>query len=127
MIGNHIAFVFNLPWTILGFVASLLSIPTSISIHQRPLAIVVRVRSFWWYHWLPGKKGTRAMTTGHLIQLGPLTQPLDLEHELIHVEQAIRRPLIHPILYVAESLRHDYRKNKYEQEAYKRSGNAYKA
>lgn len=119
------AFVLNLPWTILGIFAALLSIPKKASIRSHPLAIIIKVRSFWWYSWLPGKAGARAITNGHLVQLGPLERKNDLEHELIHVEQAVREPLVHPILYSLESIKHSYRANKYEAEAYKRAGNEY--
>lgn len=68
----------------------------------------------------------RGSTNGHLIQLGPLEQSNDLEHELIHVQQAIREPFIYPVFYALESFRHGYRSNKYEQEAYKVAGNEYK-
>ncbi len=122
---QYIAFILNLPWTFLGVIASLLSIPKQISVQSRPIAIIVKVRSFWWYVWLPGKTGVRAITNGHVIQLGPLEQKKDLEHELIHVEQAIREPLLHPIFYVFESLKHGYKANKYETEAYERAGNKY--
>jgi len=74
---------------------------------------------------MSGKAGVRAMTNGQVINMGPLEQKKDLEHELIHVEQAIREPLVHPILYVLESRKHGYRQNKYEAEAYERAGNKY--
>lgn len=122
---QYVAFILNLPWTILGIFAALLSIPKKASIRSNPLAIIVRVRSFWWYTWLPGKAGVRAITNGHLVQIGPLEQKKDLEHELIHVEQAVREPLIHPILYSIESIKHGYRVNKYEAEAYRRASNKY--
>lgn len=67
----------------------------------------------------------RAITNGHIIQLGPLEQLKDLEHELVHVERSIREPLIHSILYMLESRRNGYRKNKYEDEAYERAKNKY--
>ncbi len=73
------------------------------------------------------KKGVRAITNGHVIQLGPLEREKDLEHELIHVEQAEREPFIHPLLYLVESRKHGYRQNKYEDEAYTRASNEYKS
>lgn len=36
-----------------------------------------------------------------------------------------RQPFIHPFLYLAESMRHGYRHNRYEEEAYRRAGNCY--
>lgn len=49
----------------------------------------------------------------------------DLEHELVHVAQYQREPFVHAFLYVYASLRHRYRNNKYEIEAYKKAGNVY--
>lgn len=118
-----VAFTLNLPWTILGLILAFLSLPKSIKLRKKPLSIIFEVRSFWWYSWLPGKQKIRAVTNGHVIQLGPLERPKDLEHELVHVEQAIREPLIHPLLYMIENMRHGYVENRYEEEAYSRADN----
>jgi len=122
---QYIAFILNLPWNLVGIIIGLISIPKKVSIHLHPFSIIFTVRSFWWYKWMSGKAGVRAMTNGQIINLGPLEQQKDLEHELIHVEQAIREPLIHPILYMLESRKDGYRQNKYEDEAYERAGNKY--
>ncbi len=117
--------VLNLPWTLLGVLGALLSRPTGVTLSTSPPAIIVRVKSLWWLGWLPSYRGVRAATLGNLILEGPHLLPRDSQHELIHVEQAMRRPLIHPILYAAQSLRHGYRNNPYEQEAYRRARNTY--
>lgn len=65
------------------------------------------------------------MSIGSVVILGGHLLRGDLEHELVHVEQSIQEPLIHPFLYTYESLRHGYRNNKYEIEAYKKVGNKY--
>jgi len=122
---QYLSFILNLPWTILGLVLAIISLPEKAAVSTRPLAVTFNVRSFWWYSWLPGKKRVRAMTNGHIIQIGPLEQDKDLEHELVHVQQAIREPLIHPFLYALESRKHGYRNNKYEVEAYQLAGNKY--
>jgi len=120
-----IVFVLNLPWTILGILLALLSAPRNVRFHRKPFALIFSVRSFWWQAWLPGYKGVRAASIGTVILLGPKLLPQDLEHELIHVEQYQREPFIHVFLFVYQSLRYGYRKNKYEVEAYKRAGNQY--
>ncbi len=122
---NLIVFILNLPWTLVGFIAMLLSGPKRLHLVGDRWALVVTVRSFWWYRWLPGKGGVRAMAHGHIVQLGPLAEPNDLPHELIHVDQYRRKPLVHPILYALESWRHGYRHNKYEVEAYTKSDSRY--
>ena len=65
------------------------------------------------------------MAVGNVVMFSPKILPNDLEHELVHVEQAMKAPLIHPFLYWLETARKGYRHNKYEEEAYDRAGNIY--
>lgn len=65
------------------------------------------------------------MANGHVVQLGSNALATDLAHELVHVEQAIRQPFVKPFLYEIETLKHGYRQNKYEREAYNRTGHTY--
>lgn len=67
----------------------------------------------------------RGITFGNTILLGPLEEQNDLEHELVHVEQFLKWPLIFPLLYWWELLRNGYQHNKYEVDAYTRAGNRY--
>lgn len=120
-----IAFIINLPWTLILLIAGILSLPRKIAIHHRPFAIILSVRSFWWYYWLPSKRGVRAMTLGSVVLLGPALLDKDLEHELVHIKQHQREPLIHPILSQIETWRHGYRQNKYEDEAYATTNSTY--
>lgn len=71
------------------------------------------------------RKGVRACTIGNIAMEGRNLLPRDLEHELIHIEQAQRQPFIYPLLYAYQSLRYGYRDNKYEKEAYGKSGSVY--
>jgi hypothetical protein len=119
-----IAFILNLPWTILGLFVGLISIPERVRIDKENWAIILWVKSWWWtVLWM---KNARAATIAHVVLLGDRTENLDLEHELIHVEQYMRIPFVHPFLYYLELIRHGYGNNKYEVEAYRRSGNEYK-
>ena len=93
--------------------------------NSRPLAFVIHVHSFWWQTWLPSHRGVRASSIGNVILLGDNLQPNDLEHELVHVQQYEQRPFIQAFLYTIETLRHGYRKNKYEVEAYEQAGSKY--
>ena len=120
-----IAFILNLPWTILGLLLALVSFPVKVRLDRENWAIILWIKSWWWtVLWM---KGTRAVTIAHVVLLGDRTENLDLEHELIHVEQYIRTPFIHRFLYYLELILHGYRNNKYEEEAYRRSGNKYQA
>lgn len=119
-----IRFLLNLPWTIVGLAGAIISIPRSIKINHNPFAFVITVRRFWWA--VGYMKGARAMAIGNLVILGPSLEDKDLEHELVHVNQYNRVPLIYPFLYYWELFRKGYRNNKYEEEAYRIAGNIYK-
>ncbi len=119
-----LGFILNIPYTIIGLLLGIISIPKHVSARKRPHAIIVAVRSFWWeFGYI---KRARGMAIGHVILLGPDLVKGDLEHELVHVKQYERAPLIHPILYYIELFRKGYRNNKYEIEAYKQAGNIYR-
>lgn len=118
-----IAFVLNLPYTLVGLLVGIISFPTGIKVVS-PRAVVMTVKKLWWAFGY--MKGTRAATIGHVVLLGPSSEKGDLEHELVHVAQYERMPMIYPFLYYAELLRKGYRKNKYEAEAYRKAGNMYK-
>lgn len=118
-----IAFILNVPYTLLGFILALISIPRDLKFNINSPAFIFNVRKFWWT--AAYLKGARAMTIGHVVLLGPNSHDKDLEHELIHVEQYQRAPFIHPILYYVELIRKGYLDNQYEVEAYQKAGNIY--
>jgi hypothetical protein len=115
----------NLPWALAGLAMAVLSGVRSVRTHQSPPALVISVRSFWYRTWRKANKGTRACAIGNVVLLGPKVLPKDLEHELVHIEQAMKEPFIYPIRYWLETKKHGYKKNKYEVEAYSRAGNTY--
>ena len=117
------AFILNLPFTIVGLFIALISIPTTVSWTKERVALIVKVKSFWWsIGWM---KGARAATVGHVVLLSKKNEPKDVEHELIHVDQYQREPFVYPFLYYLEFFRKGYRNNKYEIEAYQKAGNRY--
>ena len=118
------SFIINIPFTLIGLLVGFISIPKSFRWNRNPYAVVVKVRRFWWT--IGDMRHARAMCIGHVVLLGPKIIDRDLEHELVHVRQYERAPLIHPILYWVEHLRKGYRNNKYEVEAYEVSGSKYK-
>lgn len=101
---NYIALILNMPWTLAGLILGLISIPRKIKFLFNSDAIVLRVRSFWWYSWLSKAKGIRAMAVGNIVLLGQSILQGDLEHELVHVSQFMREPLIHPFLYEYQNI-----------------------
>ena len=119
-----IGFILNTPYSLIGLIVSLLSVPTGITFSKKPYAFIITVRKLWWVFGY--MKSARAMAIGHVVILGPYLEDNDLKHELVHVEQHQRMPLIQPILYYIEMARKGYRNNKYEEETYKRAGNIYK-
>ncbi|OGN08128.1 MAG: hypothetical protein A3J46_06295 [Candidatus Yanofskybacteria bacterium RIFCSPHIGHO2_02_FULL_41_11] len=119
-----IGFILNFPYTLAGLVVGLVSKPVGIRFIKKPHALIINVKHFWWA--IGYLKDARAMTIGHVVLLGPNLENKDLEHELIHVEQYQRTPLVQPLLYYIEFIRRGYINNKYEQEAYRKASNVYK-
>lgn len=118
-----VIFILNLPFTLTGIIPLALSGPYSFKLNKNPLAFVFKVRSFWWsFGYL---KKARAITIGYIIFLSPKELKNDLEHEIIHVKQCERYPMIFPFLYTYERIRKGYRNNRFEDEAYTLSESAY--
>jgi hypothetical protein len=120
-----IAFVLNLPYTLVALVMVLLLGPKQFSWNERRCALVFRVRRDSLPPFLP--KGWRGFALGHIVALNPKEEPNDLEHELIHVDQHRKYPLIQPGMYLFENLTKGYRNNRFEIEAYGKSGSIYRA
>ena len=118
------SFALNIIYTATGLLISLISMPQRVRLMSKPLAFVINVKSFWWVFGY--MRNSRAMTIGHVVLGGPTVENKDLEHELIHVEQYCRIPLIFPFLYYSELIMNGYKNNKYEIEAYKKAGNTYR-
>ena len=119
-----IGFILNIPYTLAGLFIAILSLPKNIKFRKQPYSFVINIKTFWWT--VGYMKHARAMAIGHVVLLSPSIEDKDLEHELVHVQQHQRMPLIQPILYWIELLRRGYRNNKYEVEAYQIAGNIYK-
>lgn len=121
---NMIRFLLNLPYTLLGIFVGITSFPSEITLVKNPYAFIFKVRNLWWR--VSYLKHAGAVTIGHVVLLSPKIEDRDLEHELVHVQQHQRMPIIHPVLYLFELLAKGYRNNKYEDEAYRIAGNVYK-
>ena len=119
----------NSPWSAIGIFNAILSLPKKIKFSKNPPAIIFYVRSFWWYRWLPSRSKVRGITNGHIISLTDEADQLDLKHELIHVEQGMRYPFISGPLFLYEQILHwsDPMSNRFEKEAYERSGSRFLA
>lgn len=117
-------FILNLPYTLVGLIFGIFSLPLKVDLKKDPYAVVFYVRKLWWT--VGYMKNARAVTIGHMVLLGSNSQDKDLEHELIHVEQHQRIPIFFPFLYAIELYKRGYKDNIYEIEAYKRAENIYK-
>lgn len=127
-----IRIILNLPWTILGMLSSLISVPQRVSIKFHPFSIIVYVRKIWWEIFsrvptnpITGKRTVGGHTVGNCIILNidrTKEFPKIIDHERVHVEQFIRYPFIFPLLYFIENIRYGYIKNRFEKEAYERTG-----
>lgn len=120
---NLLLFILNLPFTLTGVVPLIASQPTSFRLIKDPIALVFEVKSFWWGFAM--YKNARAMTIGHLILMSPKQLKNDFEHEIIHVHQCQRYPVVFPFLYLYELIRRGYRYNRFEDEAYTLSNSIY--
>lgn len=118
-----IPFLLNLPFTLTGLIPLVLSVPYDVKFIKNQYAFVFKVKKFWWvFGYL---KKSRAMTIGHIILLSPGELKNDLEHEIIHVKQCDRYPVIYPFLYYYELIRKGPRLNRFEDEAYRLSNSVY--
>lgn len=118
-----ILFILDLPFTLIGLVPAILSGPYHFTLNKNPYALVFKVRKLRGL--ITVSKKARAATIGHTILLGPRELKNDLEHEIIHVKQAERYPVIYQFLYLYETLKYGYRQNRFEDEAYRLSNSVY--
>lgn len=124
---KNLIFLLNFPWSVIGLITALISLPKRIKFSKSPPAIIFYINSFWWYRWIPRFKKVRGITNGHVVSLSDEADDLDLKHELIHVEQNMRYPLISGFVFGFEQLVHGFgpTKNRFEKEAYERSRSRY--
>lgn len=85
------ATVLNTPWKLVGLVFALISIPESLKLDKDNYAFITSVRKLWWM-----SKKVRAAHIGQVVILSGEIKAHDLEHELVHVKQALREPFLHP-------------------------------
>lgn len=124
---NFLAILLNLPWSLIGLFTTILSVPKKVEFSKNPPAIIFHITSFWWYSWMPGLKGVRGISNGNVIQTSDQADEKDIQHELIHVEQFMRYPFIFAFMILYEQIRGGVgpAKNRFEKEAYGRSGSRY--
>jgi len=118
-----IPFLLNVPYTVIGIVCALVSLPQHVAWDVPHRTLVFKAKTNWWLYFYA--RHARGIAMGHVVILFPNCLPNDLAHELIHVEQHDRYPIIFTILYMIESFKHGYRNNRFEAEAYERTQSIY--
>lgn len=115
-----ITFILNLPWSLLGLLCGLLSLPQNIKVDKPQSVVIINVKRLWmneiflWHR-------VRGLTLGNTVLLSELSNST-YNHEIVHVRQFMKMPLIFPLFYCAELIKNGYRGNKYEKEAYQAGG-----
>ncbi|MDB5245204.1 MAG: hypothetical protein JWN90_309 [Parcubacteria group bacterium] len=117
------AFILNLPYTFVGIITALVLFPKKVTFNKENSALVFYVKGE--YVFFTYMKGWRGMALGNVVIPNPREFPNDLEHELIHLEQYRRYPLIMFWMNLLELLRKGYKNNRFEIEAYARSNSLY--
>jgi len=115
-----VQFFVNLPWTIIGTLNAIISLPIRVEIVPGRLTVIIWVKSI---RFIP--KRFNGWTCGHAILVktnvlhdDDVTAERIKSHELVHVEQFDKFWGIFPFIYLAEHLRHGYHGNRFELEAY---------
>ena len=123
VMGNNmqkIAIVLNFPWSLLGFLYGMLLLPASIKMDKAELVVIIKVKRLW-INEIFLMRRVRGFTLGNTVLLSDVADGNTYSHEIVHVEQFTKMPLLFPLLYLVESMKNGYQANKYEKEAYQRT------
>lgn len=72
-------------------------------------------------------KGVRGISNGNVLSVNDKADSLDVKHELIHIEQFMKYPFVFAFMILYEQFRYGIgpERNRFEKEAYGRSGSRY--
>lgn len=118
-----VALILNFPWSLLGSFYGLILLPMSIKIDKTELVIIVKVKRLWLNEIFLGRK-VRGFTLGNMVLLSGMAESNTYGHEIVHIEQFTKAPLLFPLFYLIESMKNGYWANKYEKEAYQRTNSS---
>lgn len=107
--------IINIPWTILGFLIGLICLIYKIKFDERGFLLIFVKRL--WVTEVFLKRRTYGLVLGNIIILSQYADKKTLIHEIKHIEQFKKMPLIFPVLYLYESYKYGYANNKFEIEA----------
>ncbi len=111
-----VVFVLNIPWSLLGLLCGLLSLPKNIRMDKFQFLLVVNVKRLWINEIFLGRKA-KGFTAGNTVLLSDASDNGTYNHEIVHARQFMKMPLIFPLFYCAEYVKNGYQGNKYEKEA----------
>lgn len=117
---QKIAVILNLPWSLLGLFYGIFCCPTSIGTDRQALVIIMKVKRLWVSEIFLGQR-VGGFTLGNTILLSNAADDNIYGHEIIHVKQFTKLPIIFPVLYLLEFVKNGYYDNRYEREAYQKS------
>lgn len=114
-----VPYFLNFPWSLLGLFYGLLLFPTSIKIDKAKPVIIIKVKRLL-VNEIFLKRRVRGFTLGNTVLLSDAADSNTYGHEVVHVEQFTKVPLLFPLFYLVESMKNGYQANKYEKEACQR-------
>lgn len=113
------ALILNLPWSIFGLLIALISLPKNVKLNPKELVLTVKVKWLWLSSLIINRK-VRGLTMGNVIMISNASINATFNHEMTHIKQFQKVPLLFPLLYCVEFMKSGYRQDEYEKEAYKR-------
>ena len=114
-----IAFILNLPWSFLGLLIGAISLPRSLKLDYKKFVLVIKVRQLWLSGLIIGRK-VKGLTMGNVMMLSDASISATYSHEMTHIKQFRKIPLLFPLFYCLEFVKNGYRQDQYEKEAYKK-------
>lgn len=115
-----LAFILNIPWTLMGLFYGLVSLPKKVKFDKDLFTVIVNVKRLWLSE-IFLRRRVSGFTAGNTVLLSDLADDFTYGHEILHIDQFKRIPLIFPGLYCIELMRRGYYENKYEKEARQKS------
>ncbi len=94
----------------------IISLPRKIRFERTAKVFMLDVKRLWLGEIFLGRR-IKGQAFGRVVLLSEAKDEFTFRHELVHVRQYDRMPLIFPLLYCLEIIRNGYSRNRYEEEA----------
>ena len=119
---KNISFILNIPWTLIGILMVVVLIYKSVLVKISDKTFVLIVQRLWINEIFLRRK-VNGFAIGNVVLLSTKYSDNIYRHELVHINQFQKYPLIFPFLYCIEFLKKGYYNNKYEIEAREKTNN----